>query len=145
MLMSQMREMYIDEFGRPVSPSMAAQYSPPHEHIVPMYPLPPVLPHPPTSTPPTPMYGHQLGPYNQNGAAMTPPHMSQPIVPHPNFFPVFFGHPGEPMGRMPLPVGIDAGGPTFGVSYPPLYHQGVDRVPSQSLMPQVSFFDLSMR
>lgn len=82
-----MREMYIDEFGRPVSPSMAAQYSPPHEHMIPSWPLPPALPYPAGTGPMSPPYTSQPGPYPH------PSPIAPGFVPHPHFFPVYFGHP----------------------------------------------------
>jgi hypothetical protein len=110
-----MREMYIDEFGRPVSPSMASQYSPPHEHMVPSWPLPPVLPWPSNTAPLSPPYG------NQNGAYPHPPPPGQ-YMPHPNFFPVYFGHPG-PMGApSPTPMAADGNGNVMG-SQPGMWYQ----------------------
>jgi len=105
--------MYIDEFGRPVSPSMASQYSPPHEHMVPSWPLPPVLPFPPNTAPMSPPYADQAGPY----AHPTP--MTGQYMPHPNFFPVYFGHPGQ-MGPPPPAMGSD--GPSLGVQ-PGMWYQ----------------------
>jgi len=113
-----MREIYIDEFGRPVSPTMAAQYSPPHEHMVPSYPLPPVLPYPPSAAPKTPPYNHQNGP---GGFGDVPPFPPQ-LMPHPSFFPVFFGQPGfiPGPGSPPGPTGNYMG---MGVSQPPMWYQ----------------------
>lgn len=107
-----MREMYIDEFGRPVSPSMASQYSPPHEHMVPSWPLPPVLPFPNTN-PMSPPYENQA----QAGSYPHPPNPQ--FIPHPHFFPVYFGHPG-PMGPPPTAMGSD--GPHM-ASQPGMWYQ----------------------
>ena len=106
-----MREMYIDEFGRPVSPSMASQYSPPHEHMVPPWPLPPAL-YPPAATPMSPIYANQTGAILQSIPG--PQYMPQP-----NFFPVYFGHPGH-MGPPPPTMGSD--GPSMGVQPGMWYH-----------------------
>jgi len=120
--------MYIDEFGRPVSPSMASQYSPPHEHMVPAYPLPPVLSYPPNTAPMSPRYGVQAGSYPN------PAHPSH-FMPHPNFFPVYFGHPGQMGAPPPSPMAADGNymGPQPGMWYQP---------PEGSVIPpfaQVSF------
>ena len=120
--------MYIDEFGRPVSPSMASQYSPPHEHMVPSWPLPPVVSFPNTA-PMSPPYGNQAGGYPH------PPPGSQ-CMPHPNFFPVYFGHPGQ-MGGGPTPSPLAADGNYLGPQ-PGMWYQP----PEGSVIPpfaQVSF------
>ena len=111
-----MREMYIDEFGRPVSPSMASQYSPPHEHMVPSWPLPPVLPYPTATAPLSPPYGDQAQ------AGHHPYPAPSQYMPHPNFFPVYFGHPG-PMGAPPpTPMAADGNGNVMG-SQPGMWYQ----------------------
>jgi hypothetical protein len=122
----QMREMYIDEFGRPVSPSMASQYSPPHEHMVPSWP--PALPYPTGTAPMSPSYADQAGPYPQ------PTPMTGQYMPHPNFFPVYFGHPGPVGAPPPSPMAADGNGnvmesqpgmwyqPPIGSSIPPFAH-----------------------
>jgi len=104
--------MYIDEFGRPVSPSMASQYSPPHEHMVPSWPLPPPLPIPSTTAPMSPSYTYQAGAVPQS---ITGPQ----YMPQPNFFPVYLGHSGH-MGPPPPTMGSD--GPSMGVQPGMWYH-----------------------
>jgi hypothetical protein len=148
----QMREMYIDEFGRPVSPSMASQYSPPHEHMVPSWPLPPVLPYPPNTVPMSPPYGDQAQ------AGHHPYPAPSQYMPHPNFFPVYFGHPGQMGAPPPSPMAADGNGnvmgpqpgmwyqPPIGSSIPPFAH--VSLLLSRLLVeltfsPKVKMLDMS--
>jgi hypothetical protein len=102
-----MKELYIDGFGRPVSPSMAAQYSPPHEHMVPAWPLPPAFPHPHMVPPFTPPMSH------------LPVHPSLGPPPPPHFYPIFLGH-----GPMTGPNGPPQQAEQQGASpiHPPHHH-----------------------
>jgi hypothetical protein len=91
----QMKELYIDEFGRPVSPSMAAQYSPPQEHLVPAWPLPQPLQHPPPQMAPpfTPVMSQ-----HDQGAPPAPPVQ---FMPPPHYYPIYLG-PGPGPGPGPM-------------------------------------------
>lgn len=111
LILPQVEEIYIDELGRPVSPSMASQYSPPHHALVPpeqispiLYTLPPAMtsgppPAPPLPPPPLGMqmppglpFPPQFWPVSFTGP---PPPDGSPVantLPPPPPPPLFFGH-----------------------------------------------------
>jgi hypothetical protein len=81
------------------------------------------------ASPMTPPFTAQAGPYAH------PSPMAPHFMPHPNYFPVFFGHPGS-MG-VPPPPNVEQ---FIGMTQPPMWSP----VPEGGIHPftQVSFRDL---
>ncbi|ORY31414.1 hypothetical protein BCR39DRAFT_465791 [Naematelia encephala] len=77
---SQTREMFMDHLGRPVSPSMVSQYSPPSVPFQPQVPLPPPPPPLEPWTVPTLAPGPMMVP---NAPAHLPLLLGGPLVPPP--------------------------------------------------------------
>lgn len=131
-----MKTIYIDHLGRPVSPSMVHQYSPPQVPAPISYPAPsPAAPGPLPilSGPVTPVTDH----HHISMPPPQPPFQGPGGMPFPpNFWPVYMGGPGphgsphlSQHGMQPGPMFIGYPGP------PPPPMMGTPPIPHQNLGP----------